>query len=99
MIRNERNFQLQLSAFILICCVGIYHNISSIEWSLILLISALVLSLEAINSSIEKVCNLVTTKIHPEIKIIKDIASGAVVIASVIAIIIGCLIFFPYLIE
>ena len=57
-----------------------------------------VLSLETINSSIEKLCDLISMDIDPRIKTIKDLSAGAVLIFSVIALVIGCLIFIPKII-
>lgn len=96
MILEERNFQLQVMALILVCIAGFYFRISDTEWCIVLLVSGLVLSLETINSALEKMCDLVTTDVRPEIKIIKDIAAGAVTIACIFAIVIACIIFWPY---
>lgn len=96
MIRKERNFQIQVICLILVIITSFYFNINSTDWINILLVSGLVLCLESINSALEKTCNLITTEIKPEIKIIKDIAAGAVWIASMIALSVAGLIFWKY---
>jgi hypothetical protein len=50
-----------------------------------------------INSAIERYCDLITTDFHPGIKIIKDVAAGAVLVASITSLIIGLIIFIPAL--
>lgn len=96
MIAYERNFQIQLLCFVIVCLAAYYFNVTESEWISILLVSSLVLCLEIINSAIEKMCNLITTEIKPEIKTIKDIAAGAVLIASIIAIFVAGLVFWKY---
>lgn len=97
MFQSERNFKTQLIVFSLVISLGIYLNISTTHWISILLISALVLSLEIINSAIEKSCNLITTEINPQIALIKDISAAAVLLASLFAVVIGIMIFYPYI--
>lgn len=91
--RKERNFKIHLFLFALVIAMGIYFRISSSEWLFIILFSALVLSLEAINSAIEKTCDLITKEENASVKNIKDIAAGAVLIASILALVGGIAIF------
>jgi diacylglycerol kinase len=70
-------------------------KISVAEWMVILGCIASVLSFEMINSSIEKLCNLVHPKFHPAVKTIKDISAGAVLLVAISSAIIGAIIFIP----
>lgn len=97
LIRSERNFQIHLVAFVLVICAGFYFGISNGEFVTVLLVSALVFSLEGMNSAIEKLCDEVTEERKESIRKIKDVAAGAVLIAAIFALIIGVMIFFPYL--
>jgi diacylglycerol kinase len=96
LLRTERNFKIQFAAFIVALVVGFYFSITDFEWLLILLISALVLSLEALNSAIEKLCDLYSIENDKRIKLIKDVAAGAVLIAAIFAIVIAVVIFRKY---
>lgn len=96
MFKSERNFRIQFSFFIVAIALGAIFNISSIEWIAVLLCSGLVLSLEMVNSAIEKTCNRITTNQEGTIQWIKDVTAGAVLIVSVISLIVGVLIFAPY---
>ncbi|PWH85855.1 diacylglycerol kinase family protein [Brumimicrobium oceani] len=96
MFRSERNFKIHILIFAFVAALGIYFNISFSDWTSILLVSGLVLSLEVINSAIEKVCDLYSTEKSEKIKNIKDISAGAVLIAALFAVVIGMMVFFPY---
>lgn len=96
LLKNERNFKVHIIAFILVLSVGYLFQITSTEWLVILLNSALVFSLEAINTAIEKLCDLYSKEENASIKTIKDIAAGAVLISALSAVVIGIIIFFPY---
>lgn len=97
MLSKERNFKVQLVLFALVLILGFVFQISRHDWMNLLLVSALVLSLEIVNSTIEKTCDLITEETNTRIKNIKDISAAAVLLASLFALIIGILIFLPYL--
>ena len=99
MLLHERNFKVHVLALLVVILAGFYFHITAQEWINILLVSALVLSLEAINTAIEKLCDMHTKEIHPQIKLIKDVAAGAVLIAALFAVVIAFLIFIKYLFK
>ena len=96
---HERNSKLQTVMGITAIILGIIVSLSSFQWLLVLLCIGFVISLEMINSAIEKYCDLVTTDFHPGIKTIKDVAAGAVLVASIMSLIIGLIIFIPALVK
>lgn len=96
---HEKNFRIQVFIFFLIILASVILQISTIEWLIILLCSALVLSAEIFNSGIEKLCDLVSPEIHPIIKRTKDFSAAAVLLTIIISIIIGCIIFIPKIIK
>lgn len=96
LIRKERNFKVHLIALLMVIFAGFLFQIQRSEWLIILLISALVLALEAINTAIERLCDLYSTDLNPQIKLIKDLAAGAVLIAAIFALVIALVIFYPY---
>jgi diacylglycerol kinase len=97
LLKNERNFKIHLIAFVGVCSLGFYLDISKSEWIAVLLCSALVLSLEGLNSSIEKLCDLYSVTKDERIRNIKDIAAGAVLVAAIVAAVVAGLVFLPYL--
>jgi diacylglycerol kinase len=92
---NEKNFRVQIYTAAITFASGLYFKISKHEWLIILIFSALVLSLEMINTTIEKLSNEVCQSINPVIKQVKDIAAGAVFVSSVMSFIAGIIIFLP----
>lgn len=99
MLLYERNFKVHVLALIVVISAGLYFRVTANEWLILLLISALVLALETINSAIEKLCDLYTKETHPQIKLIKDIAAGAVLIAAIFAVVIALIIFKKYILT
>jgi len=99
MLLHERNFKVHVLALIVVVSAGFYFHITANEWLILLLISALVLALETINSAIEKLCDLYTKETHPQIKLIKDIAAGSVLIAAIFAVVIAIIIFKKYMLT
>jgi len=97
LLKNERNFKIQFCLFILALSFGFYFQISKIEWFVLLICSMVVLSLEGVNTSIERLCDEAEPQFNLKIKIVKDTAAGAVLISSIISAVIGILIFFPYI--
>jgi diacylglycerol kinase (ATP) len=99
LIFTEHSIMVQTSIAILMTILGLYFNISKTEWLFQILVTGLVLSIEGINTAVEKVCDFVHPDFHNKIGFIKDIAAGAVFFAGITAIIIGLIIYTPYLLN
>ena len=97
-IKSEQSFRLHLLAFVLVVVAGFHFRIQPMEWISILMISSVVLGLEAINTSLERLCDELTEERRESIRIIKDIAAGAVLISAIGALVIAVIIFRKYLI-
>lgn len=93
--RGQLNFRLHLLATVIVIAAGLYFKINGTEWIFIILCCTLVLAMEMLNTAIEKVCDLVTTEIHPLIKIIKDVSAGAVLVCAFGSICTAAIIFIP----
>ena len=96
---RDRNGRIQTVIGITAIILGFALSISSFQWMLVLFCIGLVISLEMINSAIERFCDMVTTDFHPGVKIIKDVAAGAVLVASIFSLVIGLIIFIPALVQ
>ncbi|WP_028399241.1 diacylglycerol kinase family protein [Ectobacillus panaciterrae] len=96
-IRYERNMKIHCGAAVFISLAGLYYHIEKHEWLILLLTIGGVMSLEMINTAVEKSVDLVTSEQHPLAKLAKDAAAGAVLLFSCIAVLIGGLIFLPYI--
>jgi len=99
LFRNEHNAWIHLFASICAISLGFFCHISSIEWIAVLFAIGLVLSMEAVNSAIENLCDFASPDKHETIKKVKDLAAGAVLISAIIALIIGLIIFTPKLLK
>lgn len=95
--RSQFNFRFHLAALLLVSLAGWYFQLSAGEWLWIVVAATMVLMAELFNTALEVLVDLVSPEIHPKAKIIKDVAAGAVLIASIGAVIIGLIIFIPRL--
>ena len=93
--KTERNGKIQLAVACFTLLIGFYLQLSSVEWILILFFIGLVICLEMMNTALEHLCNHVHSDYHPTIKVIKDLAAGAVLFASIISVITRLIIFIP----
>ena len=98
-IRQERNMKIHCVAIILVTAAGTLFQITAVEWCICLLLFALVAGLELVNTAVEAVVDLVTEEKKPLAKKAKDTSAGAVLFAAVISVVIGCIIFLPYVFE
>ena len=92
---KEQNFKSHLISAVIVLIAGYFTGLTRIEWFIVLILIALVLSLEMMNTAIELVVDLASPNIHPLAKQAKDIAAGAVLVFAVFSAIIGLLIFLP----
>lgn len=97
--KGEQNLKIHTFIAILVIVFGFFLKISLIEWFFCLLLIGLVLMCEFFNTAIEYVVDLASPKIHPLAKAAKDTASAGVLIMSLMAAIVGGIIFIPKLIE
>lgn len=98
-IYKERNMKIHCLAIVLVTIAGVFFQITAIQWCICLLLFALIASLELVNTAVEAVVDLVTEEKKPLAKIAKDTAAGAVLFSAIISVIIGCIIFLPYVLE
>ena len=96
---TQTNFRIHLLFAALAILLGICFNISIPEWLALLLCIGSVLILELLNTAIERLCDVVQKDFHPGIKIIKDIAAGAVLVSALVSVCIGTVIFLPKIIH
>jgi diacylglycerol kinase len=92
---KEDHGKIHLLATIIVIPTILFLNTTVTEKALLFIIIAIVWGTEMMNSAIEKTLDFMTTQRHPEVKYIKDVMAGAVLIASVCSILIGCLILLP----
>lgn len=95
LITTEHSIMVQLSLGILVTIAGFYFDISKTEWLFQTLAIGLVLSIEGLNTAVEKIADFIHPEFHERIGFIKDIAAGAVFFAAMTALLIGAIIYVP----
>ena len=95
LVKQEPNAKLHAVATVGVIAAGVIRHISTWQWVAIFFAIALVWITEALNTCIEKLCDFsCENKWDPAIKIIKDIAAAAVLIAAIVSVGIGVIVFF-----
>ncbi len=92
---REQNLLIHIIATIFVTTFGIIFKLQMYEWLLVYTMIAFVITSELINSAIELVVDLYTSKFHPLAMVAKDVAAGAVVTAAFTAICVGIYVFMP----
>ena len=96
-IKKERNIKIHISVMILVIICGFIFHLSTTEWLICILLFALVISLELVNTAIEAVVDLCSPNYHELAKYAKDVAAGSVLISAIASVVIGLIIFVPKL--
>jgi diacylglycerol kinase len=97
--RRERNGRIQALIGVLTVAAGWFFHISSLSWLAVGGCIGLVLSAEMFNSALEKLCDVAEPGVHPQIRIIKDIAAAAVLWVSILSALAGGIIFVPKILS
>jgi diacylglycerol kinase (ATP) len=96
--RLEYNAQIHLAITVLVLVLSVTLKLTKWEVIAVVFSIAFVWVAEMINTVIERCMDFISIERHPQIKLIKDIAAGAVLVAAIAAAIIGCIIFLPKLV-
>lgn len=95
----ENNARFHVFVAVIVLSAGFYLKLSATEWTIIITQIGLVLVVETLNTSIEKLCDFVSPEYHQLIGKVKDLAAAAVLIMSIVAVIVGIVIFLPKVLE
>lgn len=95
LITTEHSVMVQFGIGILMTIAGFYFDISKTEWLFQTFAIGFVMSIEGLNTAVEKIADFIHPNYHERIGFIKDIAAGAVFFAAITAIIIGLIIYLP----
>ncbi|HQF56893.1 MAG TPA: diacylglycerol kinase [Candidatus Magasanikbacteria bacterium] len=97
--RNEQNFRIQIFVSFLVFLLVWYFPLSKGELIVIILLVFFVLILELLNSAVERLADVLKPRLSYQIKIVKDIMAAIVFITTIASVIIGGIIFWPYLVA
>jgi diacylglycerol kinase (ATP) len=97
-ITREHNARIHLVATIAVIITAFLLHVSYLEAAALAIVTGLVWVAEILNTCLERLADFITFEQHPGIKYIKDLAAGAVLVAAIIAVVTGLLIFIPKII-
>ncbi|MDP3988132.1 MAG: diacylglycerol kinase family protein [Candidatus Levybacteria bacterium] len=95
--KYNQNFRIQIAGAILVILASIFFHVNAFEMGILGVMILLVICAEMINTALEEMVDLITTTHQKEAKIAKDVAAGMVLITFMGSIIVGSLIFIPYI--
>lgn len=85
LIKNDNNFRIHLLAVVVVICVGVWIEFTETEWLAVIITMGIVLALEAMNTAVETIIDLVSPEYHDLAKKTKDVAAGAVLLFVIAA--------------
>jgi len=97
--RWEHNAQIHLAITVLVLVLSVTLKLANWEAIAVVFSVALVWVAEMFNTVVEKTMDFISTATHPQVKMIKDISAGAVLVTAIAALIIGCIVFIPKLLT
>jgi diacylglycerol kinase len=97
--QEEQNFQVHSIITVIVLLLAWYFQIAIWQLIILILLIALVLILEIINSIIERFIDLLKPRLHEYVKDVKDMGAALVFVGALTAVIVGLIIFLPYFIQ
>jgi diacylglycerol kinase len=92
---TQWNFRIHLITGLGAICLACYFRLSAVEWLVLIAAIALVLTAEALNTALERMVDLLEPERHPVARDAKDLAAAGVLMASLLALIVGVILFGP----
>ncbi len=96
-LKSETNLKIHFIISIIVILFAIYFKFSTVEFAILFLTISLVIILEFINTTVEKLSDIIHPDKSEEVRIVKDIAAGAVLLGAIASIVIGIFLFLPKL--
>ncbi len=96
---SQRNLKIQLAVGLLAVIAGLALGISRTEWLAIVLAIMVVAVAEVVNTAVESAVDLASPQWHDLARAAKDAGAGAVLLASVGSVVVGLIVFFPYIVQ
>ncbi|KAA2244643.1 diacylglycerol kinase family protein [Chitinophaga agrisoli] len=98
-LSSEPHARIHAAATVVVVALGIYCRLSPTQWIDICIVTGMVWVAEMFNTVVEKIMDHLSPDYHPRVKWIKDVASGAVLIAAIVAAITGAVVFLPMFVN
>lgn len=98
-IKKEPNLKIHLTLAVIVLVAAYFLNFSPNEWLILTFTVALVIIFELLNTALESVINLVSPEVKPEARVAKDISAAMVLVAAILAVFVGALLFVPKILN
>ena len=99
MLREEHNSRIHLFCACLVIGLMFIFNLSPIEIGLLIMVIGMVFTAELFNSALENLADHLSPDKNEKIKKVKDLSAAAVLVTALTALIVGCMIFLPKILE
>ncbi|HLZ21936.1 MAG TPA: diacylglycerol kinase family protein [Ktedonobacterales bacterium] len=96
-VRTQRNMRIHIALAVFAIALGIWLRIAPVEFAMVFVAITGVVVSEMINTVAEACVDLVTQEFHPLARVAKDVAAGAVLLSAILAVIVACFVYIPYL--
>ncbi len=96
---NEPNMRVHLIAAFLAIILGSILQLNKYEWLLLSMVIFFVITLELLNTVLEAIVNLVSPTVEPYAKVAKDVSAACVLMAAILSVIVGAVLFIPRIIA
>jgi len=98
-LKSDQNLRIHFFVAFIVILLSLYFRVNPFEMGILGIMILLVISTEMINSAIEQMVDLITNEHKQEAKIAKDVSAGMVLLTAIGSVIVGFLIFLPYIIR
>jgi diacylglycerol kinase (ATP) len=95
MIASQHNARIHVAATFVVVGLGFFLGITRLEWAMLVMAIVSVWAAEAVNTSVELLCDVASPGFHPLVAAAKDVAAGAVLICAIGAALTGALVLGP----
>ncbi len=96
-LKNEQNFQFDVIAGLFIIILMYLFPTRALEKIALFIAIFAVLVMELINTMFERVVDMLKPRVHPYAQLVKDVMAAAVLLTTLGAVIVGIIIFYPYI--
>lgn len=95
-VKSESHMRFHMVAGFYVLLFSLFYNFSAAQTALLIILIALIMAAEIVNTCIEELCNLISDRYEPLIRVAKDTAAGAVLVLSIAAAVVAVVFFLDF---
>ncbi len=96
---TQRNFRFEVIVGVVTMALAFFLRVSYGEWLILIAVITAMLVLELINTTVEFVADLLRPRLHDAVRVMKDVASAAVLVGAFGAAVVGLMVFLPHVLR